>query len=347
MNDGCGGDDRSTSNHPFGGSNVTDVRIDEEEVYHEIDFEQIRPYGTERDGKSLYKIRVKWSQLFLDWVINEDIPRDAAMRFVKTMKRELRYMDFDVQTMKNTWRGCTNLYPKKLAKLGPIKKVVEGTTVKSEYMYLGLEKQIRSRKECVLYSSYKYPEEHHPRVPHFLIELWIDGVDLAKSGRMTNLWPVDCCIVAVGESHTAQHRHVPAYAAQPFSVAMHLSEGKPENATVLLGDVVKELLKLDPREEENAEYIRRAGFSVSLYQFAGDLLAQVLAKSVKGHTSARPCFKCRVFGRRYKENEKGPKGIQIIEIKELILREDRLFLKYDQHAHPVSFTTNIASLSLS
>jgi hypothetical protein len=122
---------------------------------------------------------------------------------------------------------------------------------------------------------------------------------------------------------------------------MHLAEGKPENATVLLGDVVNELLKLDPREKENADNIKRAGFSVSLYQFAGDLPAQALAKSVKGHTSARPCLKCRVFGGRYKDNEKGPKGIQIIQIKDLVLREDHLFLQYDQHSHPVSFKTVI------
>jgi hypothetical protein len=300
-------------------------------------FREARVFGVSSDVDKSFKLPVPFKQLFMDWVISEDIPRAKAMRFIRTLQTELELfgeLECDIATMPREWKTMTKLNTTALNKMAPVKKVKDSNgSVVVEYINFGLRKQIAKRLAVVKTACYNYPAENLPRIPHLLIELWTDGVSLSNSGRLNALWPVDCRIIAIGEDYRSEHRYVPRKAALPFSVGNYLAEQKPDSGKVILADIVQEVEGLDPRMSKNEERIRQAGFSVSLRQFAGDLPALAMVKCVQGHTSGRPCFKCRVKGHKFADVKK---GIQIFKIQDLAYRQDEHFLDYYEHAISVS-----------
>jgi hypothetical protein len=280
----------------------------------------------ENDGDERKNLpKLPFSDIFRHWIISENIPREAAMRFIKT----LQYEDavYDVPTMPASWVTLTGLNSAKVNQIAPIQRKTDNNgLVVCEYIYFGLRTPISDRLEGILWAA--YPDGDFPACPHLFIELWMDGVSVAKRGRLDQLWPVEASVVGVATRYTERHRIVPGYASVPFIVAHHLADSKPANAAILLRDAVDELLRLDPRDNDNAGNIAKAGFSVSLRMFAGDTPTQAMAKGVYGHTSQRPCFKCRVHGIIIQGMHR---GIQILEVACKCLRVDQSFLAYTHH----------------
>jgi hypothetical protein len=305
-------------------------------------FRSVEPGVRVDDGKAdlddEFGFRITFREIFRDWVIDEDIPRATAMRFIRTLKDELPYLgniSEDIYDMPKTWPGLTKLYSAKLNQEAPVITVKDGNNkVVREYINLGFAKQISTRKIDVVDATYDGEDRKlKPKCPHFYVEAWTDGVALKNTGNLNALWPVSCTIIAVGEHYEAPHRYVPQWAARPFDVAHYLGEIKPQKASDVIGDLVEELYSLDPRLPENAERINECGFSVTLLKFQGDLPAQAMVKCVRGHTSAEPCFKCRVVGKCVPNTSY---GTMIFQIHNLLPRYDEFFLAYTNHQDTVS-----------
>lgn len=327
----CYSDDNDASNFPHEDGGVVDLRP----LPNEYRPEEFAEADITEDPLGFIRTKLKFSEVFMDWVISEDIPREVAMRFIRTLKQE--HAEYDLPRMPLCWESLTKLTTAKLRRIAPIMEVVNSkgeVVTDAEYFYLGVRNQIRTRLWRLLAAT--FPDGSYPRRPHFFVELWTDGVPLNRSGNANELWPVSCSIIAVGENWTSTHRYVPPSESQPFTVAMYLAPTKPEDGEMILSDVVREILSLDPRDPGNARFIDEdAGFSVTLRSFAGDLPAIATVKSVYGHTSGRPCFKCRVKGHIITGVGE---GIQIFEIMNFDLREDKHFLQYDEHVIRVSST---------
>lgn len=295
-------------------------------------------YGSHGPGNS-FKLKIKFSEIFRDWVISEDIPRGKAMRLIKTLKKEHDdgLLIVDLGDMNVSWEGLTKLYSKNVRLEAPIKSKykdgVPGQKRKIEQQSVNMKilEQIQLRRPGVIAATFSPRRLPHPRVPHFWIELWTDGVEIKKSGELKNLWPISCCFLAVGDSHESTKHHVPAYAAQPFTVYHHLAGTKPATAEILLREVVNDVLSLDPRDPSCSDNIAKWGFSITLYKFSGDSPAQAFVKCVYGHTSTFPCLKCRIQACHV--HQAG--GMQLIQHTPSLPREDAKFEGYYKHVDTV------------
>lgn len=200
--------------------------------------------------------RLKFSEMFVDFCVDNCIPRLAAERWIRDLKRENPV--FDIDDMPLTWKtlaklppdvpdvgvdgGCAELRHQEFSGLmsgppsidlyfppnsDPSDKKIKPF---ARYVNFGLFKRVRRVVFRVLKATYPdVPEEELPACPHLLIELWIDGVSPFKSGTQNAMWPVCIGIHAISGSPDGPKVLVPARARKPITIGVFMGPRKPKH----------------------------------------------------------------------------------------------------------------------
>lgn len=269
--------------------------------------------------------RLKFTELWRDFVIQNCIPRLAAERFMLDLVRE--NPEFDIHDMPLTWKTLAKL-PKgenhvvrnalidnreedplhklsgaheKFRKLctGPPVIVQYKETARTRpvvrYVDFGVFKRINRVLKDVLKAT--FPNGDAPECPHLLLELWTDGLSPYQTGVENNVWPNCISIIGVADSpRSNQFRCVPAFARKPLTIGILVSGKKPFHPNLLLKTIVRELILLDPhprgdRDQELAFEMQKY-FTVRLGRLLADTLARALAKNIPSHCSKFFCEVC-------------------------------------------------------
>jgi hypothetical protein len=311
--------------------------IQDTPLFSAEDFEDLRE--VDEDGTDFEK--PKFSAMFRDWVIRKNIPKSSAMEFIRDLKSE-RDLVFDLVEMNTTWEALAKFSKKEREAMSQVQSVPVVVPFKiGQYVHLGLATMLGTFLDRIVDRTFRGLPKPSSK-PHIQLEMWTDGVDLARTGRMRHCWPIAVSVVAVGDNYEGNHVLVPPEMSKPIMVGFYLgSTGKPENGNVLLRQTVDELKVLDPRcrpardrpgVTPTTAAAHFAKFTASLVRFVADTPARSLAKNVFGHTSSYFCEKCCVMGRKYKGI-----GIASFQVQDLPLRKDSEFETYTTHLREVSF----------
>jgi hypothetical protein len=320
---------------PFESPSDSDEDEADDEIgvpYDPAEFED--PFGgvAEENGGPRHE-RAKFSVLWRDWCIQQQLEKKPAMEFIRELKREDPIMDLD--TMQVTWKNLAKVSKKEKEDIGEILELTADDERTAKYIHLGLARMISRVLPLLLEKT--FPNGDKPTAPHLRLEMWTDGCEPSRTGAQNELWPIVVCVIAIGSVYDGPHRAVPVNASKPIMVAYFLGGSKPYHGNVLLRNVVDELLVLDPRPRPMSErpktattqFAFTANFTATLSRFIADTPARSLFKNVYGHSSTFFCEKCDVGFERVG-------GVKFWNITDLNLREDHLFETYERHTRPVS-----------
>lgn len=242
--------------------------------------------------------RVYFSEFFVDFVIRAGIPRKTAMRFIKDLKKYKP--TFDVDRMNTTWSSLAKLQPALKKKMRQKIKPVKNQRGASNYLHMGLARNLGVMLPGLLKRTFGVKVDEQPERPHVSVSIATDGVELFRCGIKKHLWPVCFTALEIGHDHLGPQVKIPPNARSPMMATFFLGSSKPTDASVLLRDIVDELLVLDPRTSRDekpapTEVTREAWaarFTVTWKWGIGDCPARVLMKNVYGHSSTGFCEKC-------------------------------------------------------
>jgi hypothetical protein len=214
------------------------------------------------------------SDLLRSWAAEFGISHAAVDRLIKDKKENRAFDDLDSQPVCHKNRDKLSMDELRHIQYG--QDVKDGKLL-GKWANFGLTEQIQRYYNRIL--DYTFPEgSSRPKTPCFMIDGWIDGAQVRKTGVLIHCWPLAARFVAVGVwSEDGNHHFVPvpdAVAFIPFTVVLFLGSGKPSHANVLLRPFVNELIGLDPGFRSDREkwvdcarwkYIRETRFTVRLF----------------------------------------------------------------------------------
>jgi hypothetical protein len=308
-----------------------------------------------KTAETTKKRRLKFSEMWKSFIIENQFPREPVQQFIADLKREDPV--WDVQTMPVSWRALAKITKSENEAFGFIQDLsisndAENTNedneddteeptarsnkvlpnCKQQYCHFGLRRTLSKYLDVILAET--FPNGKKPSRPHFWIDLWCDGAPLTTTGHLNKFWPVAFSILSVGESVDGPHTPVPGHIAQPLILGMFLGEKKPTSAYVFLREAVDELKILDPRPRDDRPCVNlcdAVSYTVSLKRCMADTPARAFMKAIKSHGSLFFCEKCLAMG-----TKAGGTCTSIYRITDLPLRKDADFLKYEEHLQRVS-----------
>lgn len=280
--------------------------------------------------------RLKFSEMWRDFVISNNIPRLVGQRFINQLK--LEDPEWNIHEMPYSWVTLAKITPKEMKGVGTIETRLGRNSKKSEkFLDFGLYNMLVKHLDKFVNAA--FPNGGKPTIPHVNLEFSTDGAPLCGSGRDNDLWPVCVTPLSVGPTSAyddeTQHRRIPTCNRKIITIGYHLGPGKPSHPEKLLRAMVNELKTLDPRprqgrtpeiDAENDGEQKRSVLTVSLQRGAADMPATSFAKGTYGVMSTFGCDKCEEPGRKFKGT-----GMSIYATTNLKLREDCKFMDYDNH----------------